>query len=112
MTSHIRTFRKFIPSVLLALTFICSAAVLRAQSTQTQTPPPDQKAKTEEQKKEEEKKAKVTEEMTVTARKREETVQEVPISVAAPTESELRDRGAQTIEDVANNVAGFTVQNL
>src|SRR5947209_3653988 len=61
---------------------------------------------------EEEKKPKVTEEMTVTARKREETVQEVPISVAAPTESELRDRGAETIEDIAANVAGFSVQNL
>jgi iron complex outermembrane receptor protein len=61
---------------------------------------------------EEEKKPKVTEEMTVTARKREETVQEVPMSVAAPTETELRDRGAETIEDVAANVAGFSVQNL
>jgi iron complex outermembrane receptor protein len=60
----------------------------------------------------EEKKPKVTEEMVVTARKREETVEEVPISVAAPTESELRDRGAETLEDVAANVAGFTVQNL
>ena len=57
-------------------------------------------------------KAKISEEMMVTARKREETVQDVPISVAAPTESELRDRGAETIEDVAANVAGFTVQNL
>ena len=58
------------------------------------------------------KKAKISEEMMVTARKREETVQDVPMSVAAPTESELRDRGAETIEDVAANVAGFTVQNL
>jgi iron complex outermembrane recepter protein len=54
---------------------------------------------------------KVTEEMAVTARKKEETVQEVPVSVVAPTESQLRDRGAETIEDVATNVAGFTVQN-
>src|ERR1043166_6446595 len=60
----------------------------------------------------EEKKPKVTEEMVVTARKREETVEEVPMSVAAPTESELRDRGAQNIEDIAANVAGFSVQNL
>ncbi|HEX6099884.1 MAG TPA: TonB-dependent receptor [Thermoanaerobaculia bacterium] len=67
---------------------------------QEQTPPPD------------EEKPKVTEEMVVTARKREESVQEVPMSVAAPTESQLRDRGAETIEDVATNVAGFTVQNL
>src|SRR5438132_2239871 len=61
---------------------------------------------------EEEKKPKVTEEITVTSRKKEETVQEVPMSVAAPSESELRDRGAETIEDVAANVAGFSVQNL
>ncbi|HUP44791.1 MAG TPA: TonB-dependent receptor [Thermoanaerobaculia bacterium] len=53
----------------------------------------------------------MTEEMVVTARKREETVQEVPMSVAAPSEAELRDRGADTLEDVATNVAGFTVQN-
>src|SRR5260221_16501 len=65
-----------------------------------------------EKKAEDEKKAKVTEEMVVTARKREETVQDVPISVAAPTESQLRDRGAENLEDVSANVAGFTVQNL
>jgi iron complex outermembrane receptor protein len=55
---------------------------------------------------------KVTEEMVVTARKREETVQDVPMSVSAPSEQKLRDAGAETIEDVAANVAGFTVQNL
>ena len=55
---------------------------------------------------------KVEEEMVVTARKREENVQDVPMSVAAPTEQELRDLGAETIEDVSANVAGFTVQNL
>ncbi len=54
---------------------------------------------------------KVREEMVVTARKVEESAQEVPISVAAPSESQLRDRGAETLEDVAANVAGFTVQN-
>src|SRR6185503_16767753 len=53
------------------------------------------------------------EEVTVTARKQgEETVQEVPTSIAAPSEEQLRNRGAQTIEDVAVNVPGFTVQNL
>src|SRR5207302_7050386 len=76
-------------------------------------------AKTDEAKKpeekktaEEEKKPKVTEEMVVTALKRAEPLQDVPISVAAPTESELRDRGAENIEDVSANVAGFSVQNL
>ncbi|HEY8130847.1 MAG TPA: TonB-dependent receptor, partial [Thermoanaerobaculia bacterium] len=78
---------------------------------QTTTPPQETK-KTPEEKTAEEKKPRVTEEMTVTARKREETIQEVPMSVAAPSESELRDRGAATIEDVAANVAGFSVQNL
>ncbi len=84
----------------LILTFAIPSVPLFAQDTT---------AKTEEEKKLTQR---VTEEMVVTARKREETVQEVPMSVAAPTESELRDRGAETIEDVAANVAGFTVQNL
>jgi iron complex outermembrane recepter protein len=55
---------------------------------------------------------KVSEEIVVTARKREETIQNVPVSVAAPTESQLRDRGAENIEDISTNVAGFSVQNL
>lgn len=75
---------------------------------QAKDQPPSQEKKAEEEKQ----KPKVTEEMVVTARKRAENVEEVPISVAAPTESELRDRGAETLEDVAQNVAGFTVQNL
>ena len=53
-----------------------------------------------------------SEEVTVTARKREETIQDVPFSVVATTEEILRDRGATTIEDVSANVAGFSVQNL
>jgi iron complex outermembrane recepter protein len=54
----------------------------------------------------------VTEDVTVTAMKREETVHETPFSVAAPTEEILRDRGIDDIEEVAANVAGFSVQNL
>ena len=50
--------------------------------------------------------------VTVTARKREEDVQAVPFSVAAPSGQALRNRGAETIEDVSANVAGFSVQNL
>ncbi len=52
------------------------------------------------------------EEITVTAMKREETVQNTPVSVAAPTEAQLRSRGVDDIEGVARNVAGFSVQNL
>ncbi|MDE2924279.1 MAG: TonB-dependent receptor [Acidobacteriota bacterium] len=53
-----------------------------------------------------------SEEITVTARKREENLQEVPFSVVAPSEDVLRSRGAGNLEEIAANVAGFTVQNL
>ena len=56
--------------------------------------------------------AQVTEEVTVTATKREQTILEVPFSVAAPTEEMLRARGVEDIEGVAANVGGLTVQNL
>ncbi|HVJ27076.1 MAG TPA: carboxypeptidase regulatory-like domain-containing protein, partial [Vicinamibacterales bacterium] len=54
----------------------------------------------------------LSEELTVTAMKRESTVLDVPFSVAAPSEQTLRSRGVEDIEGVAANVAGFTVQNL
>ncbi len=54
----------------------------------------------------------VSETITVTARKREEDLQEVPISVAAPSEELLRARGVDSLEGVSQNVAGFSVQNL
>lgn len=55
----------------------------------------------------------IREEVTVTARKQgTESLAEVPFSIAAPTEEMLRERGAQNLEDVAANVAGFSVQNL
>ncbi|MEK6609721.1 MAG: carboxypeptidase regulatory-like domain-containing protein, partial [Gemmatimonadota bacterium] len=50
--------------------------------------------------------------ITVTAMLREQTLIEVPFSIAAPTEEVLRARGADNIEAVAANVAGFNVQNL
>jgi iron complex outermembrane receptor protein len=54
----------------------------------------------------------LSEEITVTSLKRESTLQEVPFSVAAPTERDLQKRGVTDIEGVAANVAGFSVQNL
>ena len=50
--------------------------------------------------------------ITVTAMKREQQLIDVPLSIAAPTEEALRMRGVETIEQVAQNVAGFSVQNL
>jgi iron complex outermembrane receptor protein len=55
---------------------------------------------------------KVSEEVKVTAMKREETVFSTPISIAAPTEDTLRERGVDSLEGVAANVADFSVQNL
>jgi iron complex outermembrane receptor protein len=51
-------------------------------------------------------------EITVTATLREQELRDVPFSIAAPTASELRTRGAETIEDIATTQAGFSVQNL
>jgi iron complex outermembrane recepter protein len=56
--------------------------------------------------------ATLSEEITVTAMKRDETILNVPFSVAARTEQVLRSRGVEDIEGVAANVGGFTVQNL
>jgi iron complex outermembrane recepter protein len=50
--------------------------------------------------------------VTVTAMLREQQLIEVPFSIAAPTEQVLRLRGAENIEAIAANVAGFSVQNL
>lgn len=80
-----------------------SPQVVRAQET---PPPEEEKAAAADTK------PVVAEEITVTARKREETLQEVPFSVAAPSEETLRSRGVEDLEGVAANVAGFTVQNL
>jgi iron complex outermembrane receptor protein len=54
----------------------------------------------------------LSEEITVTAMKRDDLVRKVPFSLSATREETLRVRGATTIEDVAANVGGFTVQNL
>jgi iron complex outermembrane receptor protein len=54
----------------------------------------------------------VLEEITVTAMLREQPLAEVPFSMAAPTGEVLRSRGAENVEAIAANVAGFSVQNL
>ena len=48
----------------------------------------------------------------VTATKRASTLQDVPFSINAQTADDIRRTGASTIEDVARNVAGLTIQNL
>jgi iron complex outermembrane receptor protein len=51
-------------------------------------------------------------EIIVTSRKREESEHDVPFSINAQTAEAMRSSGATSLEDVARNVAGFTVQNL
>ncbi|MDP3909336.1 MAG: TonB-dependent receptor [Gemmatimonadales bacterium] len=50
--------------------------------------------------------------VTVTAMLREQELTEVPFSIAAPSAQMLRIRGAENMEAIASNVAGFSVQNL
>ncbi len=52
------------------------------------------------------------EEITVTATKRESTIQDVPFSINAQTQQDIQRSGAGTLEDLARNVAGLTIQNL
>ncbi len=54
----------------------------------------------------------VGDEIIVTATKRESTLQDVPFSVNAQTQNDIQRSGSQTLEDVARNVAGLTIQNL
>jgi iron complex outermembrane receptor protein len=51
-------------------------------------------------------------EIIVTSRKRQESEHDVPFSINAQTEEAMRNSGATSLEEVARNVAGFTVQNL
>ncbi len=52
------------------------------------------------------------EEITVTATKREATIQDVPFSINAQTAEDIQRTGATDLEDLSRNVAGLSVQNL
>ncbi len=52
------------------------------------------------------------EEITVTATKRESTIQDVPFSINAQTAKDIQRSGATDLEGLSRNVAGLTVQNL
>ena len=56
--------------------------------------------------------AESVEEITVTATKRESTIQDVPFSINAQTQQDIQRTGANSLEDLARNVAGLTIQNL
>lgn len=52
------------------------------------------------------------EEITVTATKREQSIQDVPFSINAQTQENIQATGANNLEDLSRNVAGLTIQNL
>ncbi len=52
------------------------------------------------------------EEVLVTATKREASVQDLPFSVNAQTNEDIERTNAFTLEDLARNVAGLSIQNL
>lgn len=54
----------------------------------------------------------VLEEITVTATKRESSIQDVPFSINAQTQMDIQRSGATDLEGLSRNVAGLTVQNL
>jgi len=56
--------------------------------------------------------AEESEEIIVTATKRSTTIQDVPFSINAQTQADIQRSGATTIEDLARNVAGLSIQNL
>ncbi len=52
------------------------------------------------------------EEVIVTAQKRAANLQDVPFSVSASSEAQIRDSGSENIVDLARNIAGFAVADL
>lgn len=52
------------------------------------------------------------EEITVTATKREASIQDIPFSINAQTAADIRRTGATDLEGLSRNIAGLTVQNL
>jgi iron complex outermembrane receptor protein len=51
-------------------------------------------------------------EITVTATKRESSIQDIPFSINAQTAVDIQRTGATDLEGLSRNVAGLTVQNL
>jgi iron complex outermembrane receptor protein len=52
------------------------------------------------------------EEVIVTAQKRAANLQDVPFSVSASSEAQIRDSGSGNIVDLARNIAGFAIADL
>lgn len=53
-----------------------------------------------------------SEEIVVTARKRAESLQDVPFSIVAQSEEKLRDLGVGSLPELSRNIAGLTITDL
>ncbi|APV48971.1 TonB-dependent receptor [Betaproteobacteria bacterium GR16-43] len=91
--------RPMAKAVLLAFPSTLAIGVAGIASAQ-QTPPPKPEG------------AQKVESITVTATKRESSLQDVPFSINAQTEEDIRRSGSQTLEDLSRNIAGVAIQNL
>ncbi|MGO4262218.1 TonB-dependent receptor [Lysobacter sp. TAB13] len=85
-------------SLSLAIAFGLAAFAAHAQAQQAAAPPQEEEAKT-------------LAGLTVTAQKREEAMQDVPISITALPEQLLRDTGVRDVKDVQLLVPGLTVSS-
>ena len=56
--------------------------------------------------------AEAIQEIIVTATKRESSLQDVPFSIAAVTEGQIRNSGASDIAELARNIPGLTITDL
>ncbi len=54
----------------------------------------------------------IIEEIIVTARKREDTLQEVPLSVTAFSDDQFRQRGFQDLQDISQETSGLVYENF
>src|SRR5262245_37701629 len=88
-----RKLRPITRAVLLAFPALSAASIANAQE------PPKAGAEAREK-------------IVVTATKREANLQDVPFSINAQTEEDIRKSGAVTLEDLSRNVAGLAIQNL
>ena len=85
----------------LLLAFPSGLAIGAASVASAQQAQPPAKAGTE-----------VLDRVVVTATKREAVLIDVPFSINAQTEEDIRRSGAVTLEDLSRNVAGLAIQNL
>ncbi len=93
MAFTVATLRKHVAAPAVSVIALMAAAPAWAQGGQTAAQPDEQ-------------------EIVVTATLRSTSLLEVPFSINAQTEEDIQRSGAQTVEDLARNVAGLAVQNL